>query len=101
MAHKLDIRNDGYANGIPLTHLRDIASWEQDLHAAMSHIQDEIDLIGEEAVSIGACAATDPTEYFAVLSEYFFSVLQQFTPRFVSLYQRFCLFYQQDTLSVC
>jgi len=98
VAHKLDMRNGGYASGVPLTHLRDIASWEQDLHTAMSHIQDEIDLVGEEASSIDAYAATDPAECFAVLSEYFFSAPQLFTPRFASLYQRFCQFYQQDPL---
>ena len=98
VAHKLDMRNGGYASGVPLTHLRDIASWEQDLHGAMSHIQDEIDLVGEAACSIDAYAATDPAEYFAVLSEYFFSAPQLFTPRFASLYRRFCQFYQQDPL---
>ena len=98
VAHKLDMRNGGYASGVPLTHLRDIANWEQDLHAAMCQIQDEIDLVGEEASSIDAYAATDPAECFAVLSEYFFSAPQLFTPRFASLYQRFCKFYQQDPL---
>lgn len=98
VAHKLDMRNGGYASGVPLTHLRDVAGWEYDLHTAMNHIQDEIDLVGEEACSIDAYAATDPAECFAVLSEYFFSAPQLFTPRFTSLYRRFCQFYQQDPL---
>ncbi len=98
VAHKLDMRNGGYASGVPLTRLRDIVGWERDLHAAMSHIQDEIDLVGEEASTIDAYAATDPAECFAVLSEYFFSAPQLFTPRFTSLYQRFCQFYQQDPM---
>jgi len=98
VAHKLDMRNGGYASGVPLTSLRDIAGWEHDLHAAMNHIQDEIDLVGEEATSVDAYAATDPAECFAVLSEYFFSAPQLFTPRFASLYHRFCQFYQQDPM---
>lgn len=98
VAHKLDMRNGVYASGVPLTRLRDIAGWEHDLHAAMNHIQDEIDLVGEEACSIDAYAATDPAECFAVLSEYFFSAPQLFTPRFAALYLRFCQFYQQDPL---
>lgn len=98
VAHKLDSRNGGYASGVPLTGLRDIAGWEHDLREAMNHIQDEIDLVGEEASSIDAYAATDPAECFAVLSEYFFSAPQLFAPRFVTLYQRFCQFYQQDPM---
>ncbi|KGQ03821.1 Protein mtfA [Beauveria bassiana D1-5] len=62
----------------------------------MDSIQDEIDMVGENAASIDAYAATDPAECFAVLSEYFFSAPQLFTPRFASLYQRFCQFYGQD-----
>lgn len=98
VAHKLDMRNGGNASGVPLSRLRDIAGWERDLHAVMNHIQDEIDLVGEEASSIDAYAATDPAECFAVLSEYFFSAPQLFTPRFTSLYQRFCQFYQQNPM---
>ncbi len=43
-------------------------------------------------------AASDPAECFAVLSEYFFSAPELFAPRFPSLWQRFCQFYQQDPL---
>ena len=98
VAHKLDTRNDDRASGIPMIALRDVAGWEHDLHAAMSNIQDEIDLVGENAASIDAYAATDPAECFAVLSEYFFSAPELFAPRFPSLYQRFCLFYGQNPL---
>lgn len=98
VAHKLDMRNGDRASGVPLIALRDVAGWEYDLVAAMSHIQDEIDLVGENATSIDAYAASEPAECFAVLSEYFFSAPELFAPRFPSLYQRFCLFYGQDTL---
>lgn len=98
VAHKLDMRNGDRASGIPLIPLRDVASWEHDLHAAMNNIQDEIDLVGETASSIDAYAAVDPAECFAVLSEYFFSAPELFAPRFPALWQRFCQFYRQDPL---
>jgi len=99
VAHKLDTRNGDRASGIPLIPLREVAGWEHDLHAAMENIQDEIDLVGENAASIDAYAASDPAECFAVLSEYFFSAPELFAPRFPALWQRFCYFYQQDPLA--
>ncbi|VDZ82633.1 Mlc titration factor A [Kluyvera intermedia] len=98
VAHKLDTRNGDRASGVPFIPLREVAGWEHDLHAAMNNIQDEIDLVGENAASIDAYAATDPAECFAVLSEYFFSAPELFAPRFPALWQRFCSFYQQDPL---
>lgn len=98
VAHKLDARNGDRASGIPFIALRDVAGWEHDLHAAMDNIQDEIDLVGENAASIDAYAASDPAECFAVLSEYFFSAPELFAPRFPALWQRFCQFYRQDPL---
>lgn len=99
VSHKLDTRNGDRASGIPYIPLRDVAGWEHDLHAAMDNIQDEIDLVGENAASIDAYAASDPAECFAVLSEYFFSAPELFAPRFPALWQRFCHFYQQDPLA--
>lgn len=73
VAHKLDTRNGDRASGVPFISLREVAGWEHDLHAAMNNIQEEIELVGENAASIDAYAASDPAECFAVLSEYFFS----------------------------
>ncbi|STE85448.1 DgsA anti-repressor MtfA [Escherichia coli] len=94
VAHKLDTRNGDRASGVPFIPLREVAGWEHDLHAAMNNIQEEIELVGENAASIDAYAASDPAECFAVLSEYFFSAPELFAPRFPSLWQRFCQFYQ-------
>ncbi|MTD39301.1 DgsA anti-repressor MtfA [Erwinia sp. CPCC 100877] len=99
VAHKLDIRNGDRPSGVPPIPLREVAAWEHDLHAAMDNIQDEIDLVGENASSIDPYAASDPAECFAVLSEYFFSAPELFAPRFPSLWQRFCRFYGQDPLA--
>lgn len=96
VAHKLDSRGSGHANGVPSIALRDVAGWEQDLQAAMKDIQDEIDTVGENAASIDAYAASDAAECFAVLSEYFFTAPDIVQDRFPSLYQRFSQFYRQD-----
>ncbi|KAB8310709.1 DgsA anti-repressor MtfA [Erwinia endophytica] len=96
VAHKLDARGSGHANGVPAIALRDIAGWEKDLHAAMSAIQEEVDLVGENAATIDAYAASSPAECFAVLSEYFFSAPDLLFERFPALYRRFTQFYRQD-----
>ncbi|WP_437616133.1 DgsA anti-repressor MtfA [Erwinia sp. V71] len=98
VAHKLDARGSGHTNGVPAIPLRDVAGWEHDLHAAMDSIQEEIDLVGENAATIDAYAASDPAECFAVLSEYFFSAPELLSQRFPSLYQRLQRFYGQDPL---
>jgi len=99
VAHKLDSRGSGYANGVPSMPLRNVAAWERELRAAMASIQDEIELVGESAATIDAYAASDPAECFAVLSEYFFSAPELLYERFPTLYQHFVRFYRQDPLS--
>ncbi|MBP2167204.1 Mlc titration factor MtfA (ptsG expression regulator) [Erwinia toletana] len=98
VAHKLDARGSGHANGIPPIALRDVSAWELDIRLAMENIQEEIDLVGENAATIDAYAASDPAECFAVLSEYFFSAPELLHERFPSLYLRFSRFYGQDPL---
>lgn len=99
VAHKLDIRSSGEATGVPLIPLRDIAVWEQHLHGAMDALQEEIDLVGEEAASMDPYAVHDPAECFAVLSEYFFSAPELLDERFPDLYRCFQKFYRQDPLA--
>ncbi|MDX5627212.1 MULTISPECIES: DgsA anti-repressor MtfA [unclassified Brenneria] len=99
VAHKLDLRGGGMSTGVPLIALRDVALWEQRLHAAMESLQEEIDLVGEDAASMDPYAAQDPVECFAVLSEYFFSAPALLQERFPLLYQCFTGFYRQDPLT--
>ncbi|MFD1802589.1 DgsA anti-repressor MtfA [Mixta tenebrionis] len=99
VAHKLDARGSGYTNGVPAIPLREVAGWELELHAAMEAIQEEVDLVGENAATIDAYAATDPAECFAVLSEYFFSAPELLAQRFSGFYQRLTRFYRQDPLA--
>ncbi|TKI02561.1 DgsA anti-repressor MtfA [Martelella alba] len=98
-AHKLDGRNSGVVNGLPLIPLREVAHWELLLRSAMEDLQDEVDLVGEDAASMDAYAASDPAECFAVLSEYFFSSTELFFERFPDLYHCFTQFYRQDPLA--
>lgn len=98
-AHKLDLRNAGVVNGIPLIPLREVARWEQLLHGAMVDLQDEVEQVGEDATSMDAYAASDPAECFAVLSEYFFSSPELLAERFAELYRCFVHFYRQDPLA--
>ncbi|MNF15466.1 Protein MtfA [compost metagenome] len=56
-------------------------------------------MVGEEAASMDAYAATDPAECFAVLSEYFFSAPELLANRFPVMYQHFSRFYKQDPLA--
>lgn len=98
VAHKLDIRNGGDATGIPPIPLRDVVEWETHLHNAMEALQEEIDLVGEDASGMDPYAAQDPTECFAVLSEYFFSAPELLYARFPQLYDCFKRFYRQNPL---
>ncbi|AJC65966.1 MULTISPECIES: DgsA anti-repressor MtfA [Dickeya] len=98
VAHKLDKRGNERPSGVPAMPLRDIAHWEQTLHAAMEALREEIELVGEDAASMDPYAATDPAECFAVLSEYFFSAPDLLVERFPEVYRNFCKFYRQDPL---
>lgn len=70
IAHKLDMLN-GDANGHPPLHPgMNTRAWARDMQAAFSELNAALDR-GEEP-AIDAYAATDPAEFFAVTSEYFF-----------------------------
>lgn len=70
IAHKLDMLN-GDANGHPPLHPgMDTRSWARDMQAAFDELNAALDR-GEET-AVDPYAATDPAEFFAVVSEYFF-----------------------------
>lgn len=70
IAHKLDMLN-GDANGHPPLHPgMDNGSWARDMQVAFDGLNAALDR-GEET-EIDPYAATDPAEFFAVTSEYFF-----------------------------
>lgn len=99
VAHTLDQRGNERPSGVPEIPLREVASWERALHAAMAELREEIELVGEDAASMDADAVTSPAACFAVLSEYFFSAPDLLADRFPLVYQHFCQFYRQNPLA--
>lgn len=70
IAHKLDMLN-GDANGLPPLHDgMDARAWARDMQHAFDGLNRELDA-GRDT-EIDPYAATDPAEFFAVTSEYFF-----------------------------
>jgi len=70
IAHKLDMLN-GDANGMPPLHAgMDASAWASDMQEAFDELNRELDS-GRET-QIDPYAASDPAEFFAVASEYYF-----------------------------
>lgn len=70
IAHKLDMLN-GEANGHPPLHPgMDKRTWARDMQVAFDAMNDALDQGGE--TDIDPYAASDPAEFFAVTSEYYF-----------------------------
>ena len=95
-AHKLDMLN-GRSNGMPPLHPRmEIKQWTNVLSAAFDVLQQQV--AHHHQTRIDAYAATTPAEFFAVVSEYFFSapgILKQYCP---DVYQQLTYFFLQDPL---
>jgi Mlc titration factor MtfA (ptsG expression regulator) len=97
-AHKLDILN-GAANGFPPLHRQMSASrWSQTFHEAYDRFVDALQA-GAETV-LDPYAATAPAEFFAVISETFFTrpatVYRDFRPAYGELVD----FYRQDPIAL-
>lgn len=70
IAHKLDMQNGG-PNGMPPLHRgMDARAWARDMQAAFDAMNAALDQ--EQETEIDPYAATDPAEFFAVTSEYYF-----------------------------
>lgn len=80
-AHKLDMLN-GRANGMPPLHPdMPIEEWTESLSKAYQHL---IQRLNHHHYEINAYAATNPAEFFAVISEYYFTApdtLQKYYPK--------------------
>ncbi|MFW5452520.1 zinc-dependent peptidase [Thioalkalivibrio sulfidiphilus] len=96
-AHTLDMRN-GQANGMPPLHA-DMSRehWAQVMSAAFEALNAAVER-GEES-GIDPYAATDPAEFFAVTSEYFFAEPQTLWRVFPQVYEQFARFYHQDPMA--
>ena len=95
-AHKLDMLN-GDANGMPPLHSDMIRQqWTDVFSSAFEHLQRQLE--HHHHPDINPYAATNPGEFFAVVSEYFFADPQQLYRHFPEVYRQLELFYRQSPL---
>ena len=96
IAHKLDVLN-GAADGYPPLHRdMDIAAWSASLIAAYESLVQQVE--HHHRACINPYAATNPAEFFAVISEYFFCAPELLHTHFADVYQQLRLYYRQDPL---
>jgi Mlc titration factor MtfA (ptsG expression regulator) len=96
-AHKLDMLN-GPANGFPPLHREmDAARWTGVFAQAYESLRNEVAAGLPNAVD--AYGATDPGEFFAVLTETFFDAPARLAAEFPDVYSELRAFYRQDPLA--
>ncbi|HEY8158642.1 MAG TPA: M90 family metallopeptidase [Methylobacter sp.] len=96
IAHKLDTLN-GSANGYPPLHYQmDVTRWTASLSTAYQSLVRQVD--HRHLTCINPYAATNPAEFFAVISEYFFCAPETLHTHFADVYQQLKLYYRQDPL---
>ncbi len=95
-AHKIDMLN-GAANGMPPLHIEmSRPAWTAALTSAFNDLRQHLQ--HHHPTAIDPYAATNPAEFFAVVTENFFErphLLQQSYPRVYALFKQF---YRQDPL---
>lgn len=95
-AHKLDMLN-GRANGMPPLHpSMEIEQWTMALSKAFGILQHKV--AHQFPTRINTYAATTPAEYFAVISEYFFTAPDVLELHCAEVYRQLTKFYRQDPL---
>ncbi|HHJ80965.1 MAG TPA: zinc-dependent peptidase, partial [Candidatus Tenderia electrophaga] len=92
-AHKLDMLN-GSANGMPPLHAdMQRQRWTDSFSQAFDHLQQQL---AHHRPGLNAYAATAPAEFFAVVSEYFFTQPQVLCQQAPDVYEQLVLFYRQN-----
>jgi len=97
LVHKLDMLN-GSANGMPPLHAEmKPHQWSE----AFSHGYDSLtqDLVLNHSTSLSSYAATAPAEFFAVVSEQFFTVPERLQQHYPQIYDQLVMFYRHDPLA--
>jgi Mlc titration factor MtfA (ptsG expression regulator) len=93
-AHKLDMLS-GSANGMPPLHASMARTkWTETLSAAYQRLNRQLDNKGRS--TINSYAATDPAEFFSVITEYFFTAPDILEKECPEVFQQFMNFYRQD-----
>jgi Mlc titration factor MtfA (ptsG expression regulator) len=94
LAHKLDML-DGSSNGHPPLHASmDHQLWHDTLQAAYKHLNHRLE--SGHKVGINSYAATNPAEFFAVCSEYFFNAPKKLYTSYPDVYKQLSLFYRRQ-----
>lgn len=97
-AHRLD-QEDGRADGAPiLPSLARYASWARVLGREYGALQ--MDTEAGRQTLLDKYGATDPAEFFAVVTECFFEQPAQLKARHPQLYEELKTFYRQDPVSL-
>ena len=92
-AHKIDMLNRG-ANGVPPVSAHSAKDWSKDFQHAYHHLQGRVK--HHHKPCINAYGATAPAEFFAVVSEYFFTAPLHLKQCYHNIYLELKLFYRQD-----
>ena len=96
-AHQLD-QETGPANGAPmLTRRAHYAQWSRVLAAEFKHLKGMIAL--QQKSLFSDYGASDPAEFFAVISEVFFEQPARMADEHPALYEQLSLFYDLDPLA--
>lgn len=96
-AHKLDVLN-GAANGFPPLHENMSARrWSRIFSDAFERFADAVD--DDQPTGLDPYAATDPAEFFAVVTETFFSEPSIVESDFPRVYTELADFFRQDPLT--
>lgn len=95
-SHKLDMLN-GRANGMPPLHPNmHRQEWTDSLSKSYDFLVRQIE--NYQHTTINEYAATNPAEFFAVTSEYFFTAPEVLMECCPDVYKQLVLFYKQDRL---
>jgi Mlc titration factor MtfA (ptsG expression regulator) len=94
-AHKLDMLN-GRANGMPPLHPdMEMAEWTESLSNAF---EDLTESVIHHRAKMNAYATTNPAEFFAVMSEYFFTAPELLFHRYPNVYKQLSRYFRQNTI---
>jgi len=93
-SHKLDMLN-GRANGMPPLHPdMNRQDWTDSLSEAYDHLVQQLESFDHGYIN--EYAATNPAEFFAVISEYFFTAPKLLKKHCSDVYHQLILFYKQN-----
>ena len=99
MAHKLDQRSGDYDGCPPLHQGMSYEAWGQTFTQAYEDLRGKVKRLGKRAekmLALAPYAATDPAEFFAVCTEYFFEAPRVLKKEYPAVYRQLVLFYRQD-----